>query len=46
MVILSEQQHQNVSSNAEMLSKRVTGFATIQTAVLNEVATPVMQEQT
>lgn len=45
MFILSEQQ-QNAPSKGEMLSRRVTGFATIRTAVLNKVAAPVMQEQT
>lgn len=45
MAILSKQQH-NASSNGVMLSRRVTGFATMRTAFLNKVAAPIMHEQT
>ncbi len=43
--ILSEQQ-EKASSNGERLSRTVTGFATIRTAVLNKFAAPVMKEPT
>lgn len=43
MAILSKQQH-NASSNGVILSRRVAGFATMQTIFLNKVAAPIMHE--